>query len=342
MNRIERTIDDNANFSFENILQMRQKELKHNLAKELKAMGYSVTNAKGYLYAPGEIPVLLVAHLDTVHQELPTVICYSEDGRYAMSPYGIGGDDRSGVYMILHILRAAHCYVLFCEDEETGGNGAREFAKSNIRPKVNYIVELDRRGANDAVFYGCDNPDFTDYICEFGFKEAGGSFSDISVIAPKLKTAAVNISAGYYNEHRPNEYIDLEAMDTNISRVTQMTLTKTEHFAYMERKSRGMSFWGQQSIFDMEDSVRDRSRLLMPLPETARLILNGCELGRVSNYLMDRHGNVYAYLDELEAAVESENAFACDKDGKEIGFSLVEAKHLPILSFESAMEQLYT
>lgn len=90
--------------------------------------------------------------------------------------------------------------------------GARKFAKSKLRPEVNYIVELDRRGTNDAVFYNCDNPDFTEFVCSFGFEENYGSFSDISVVAPHLDTAAVNISAGYFNEHRLHEMIDTYAM----------------------------------------------------------------------------------------------------------------------------------
>jgi hypothetical protein len=331
--------------SFEAILKMRQKELKHSLVKELRGMGYPVTNDPGYLYAPGEVPVLLVAHLDTVHQQPPNVLCYSSDKRFLMSPYGIGGDDRAGVYMILQIIQAVRCHVLFCEDEETGGNGAREFSQSDIRPKTHFIVELDRRGANDAVFYGCDNPDFTDFICSFGFSEASGTFSDISIVAPKLKTAAVNISAGYYNEHRLNEYIDLEAMENNIARVKQMALTQTEHFPYVERKARfGRTlFFEQRSLFNDIDpeSGKERRKLLMPLPDSARLIINGCEVAHVSRYLMDRQGNVYAYLDELGAAVESESVYACDENGDDLIFSVKDARHLQILSFESAMERLY-
>src|SRR5699024_8016538 len=132
----------------------------------------------------GEVPVLLVAHLDTVHTMKPDIICFSEDGRFVMSPQGIGGDDRCGVYMILQIIQDARCHVLFCEDEETGGNGARAFTRSRLRVNVNYIVEMDRRGNNDAVFYQCDNPDFTDFILSYGFEEKTGSFSDISVVAP--------------------------------------------------------------------------------------------------------------------------------------------------------------
>lgn len=85
--------------TFEEILRMRQKELKHALSKHLKGQGYSVVSQKGFLYAEGDIPVLLVAHLDTVHSEIPHIICYSPDKRYMMSPQGIGGDDRCGVYI---------------------------------------------------------------------------------------------------------------------------------------------------------------------------------------------------------------------------------------------------
>ena len=129
---------------------------------ELKSRGCPVTDKPGYLYAEGTIPVLLAAHMDTVHRQPVEQICYSADGAVAMSPQGIGGDDRCGVWMILQILCTAKCHVLFCEDEEVGCVGAKKFTRGSLRPQVNYIVELDRRGSNDAVFYRCDNPEFED------------------------------------------------------------------------------------------------------------------------------------------------------------------------------------
>ena len=145
---------------FEQIFQLSQGNLKEALVGELKALGYKPKSRKGYLYASGEMPVMLIAHMDTVHRQLVEHICYSEDGRVMMSPEGIGGDDRAGVYMILRILQEAKCHVLFCEDEEGGGQGARKFERSSIRPEVNYLVELDRHGGNDAVFYSCNNREF--------------------------------------------------------------------------------------------------------------------------------------------------------------------------------------
>ena len=165
--------------TFETILRLPQMELKKRLKAELKSRGYHITDKPGYLYAGGTIPVLLVAHMDTVHRQPVEQICYSADGAVTMSPQGIGGDDRCGVWMILQILRTAKCHVLFCEDEEVGCVGAKKFTRGSLRPQVNYIVELDRRGSNDAVFYRCDNPEFEDFVTSFGFETANGSCSDM-------------------------------------------------------------------------------------------------------------------------------------------------------------------
>ena len=85
----------------EKILRKTQPGLKQMLTDCLKKSGYQVTAKRGYLYAPGDVPVLLMAHLDTVHPQPVQVVCYSENKRIAMSPQGIGGDDRAGVFMIL-------------------------------------------------------------------------------------------------------------------------------------------------------------------------------------------------------------------------------------------------
>lgn len=78
----------------------------------------------------------------------------------------------------------------------------------------------------------------------------------------------------------------------------------------------------------------------MRLPDTARLITNGCEIDTDALYLIDRESNVFIYLDELDAAVESEHSYACDENGEEIAFSVSDAKRLPVLSMEASLEQL--
>ena len=214
------------------ILQMDQKTLKETLNFKLQKLGYEVISRDGFLYAPGSIPVLLIAHLDTVHKHVADIICFSEDMRFIMSPYGIGGDDRCGVYMILQLISKLKCHVLFCEDEEIGCVGANKFVASNIKPDVKFIIEMDRKGDNDAVFYYCKNEKFMSFVAKFGFLEAPGTSSDIVHIAPHLNTAAVNISSGYYNAHRQHECIDMYVVEKNIGRIAKMIEADCEHFDF--------------------------------------------------------------------------------------------------------------
>ncbi len=334
----------NKTLGLDQILRLTQAELKEALVRALEERGYTPIARKGYLYAPGTLPVLLVAHLDTVHPEPVRDICRSGDGTILMSPQGIGGDDRAGVYMALRILEQACCHVLFCEDEEAGGQGAQKFAASGLTPEVNYIVEMDRRGHNDAVFYGCDNREFVDFITEFGFQEAYGSFSDISVIAPHLGIAAVNISAGYYNEHRPHEHINLAHVEHNITRILEMVLTPAEQFEYVERDVYGFGAFDSQirlwDHFPGVDSTQDRGKLLMPLPETAYVEVNSRRGENGLAHFMDKEGVVYDYLEEPDVAVRANYTKAYEEDGTLLKFSKSAAMRIRVVSLEEAMARL--
>lgn len=220
---------------FETIIKCKQATLKQNLMKELSKLGYKPVNKNGFLYAKGTIPAMLVAHMDTIHREPVQDICYSKDKNIIMSPQGIGGDDRCGIYAILEIIKEHKCHVLFTEDEEKGCIGARKFTKSGIKPKINYIIEIDRAGDNDAVYYDCDNKEFETFITNFGFKTSMGSFTDISDIAPYLKVAAVNLSSGYYNAHTQHEYIVMSELKHNIARIKSILKETSVKYKYVER-----------------------------------------------------------------------------------------------------------
>jgi putative aminopeptidase FrvX len=327
----------------EDIVRMSQKELKHKATKVLRQRGYMVISEKGFVYAKGEVPVLLVAHLDTVHQSRVRSIFYSKDGSLVMSPEGIGGDDRAGIYAILQIVKKHRCHVLFCEDEEIGCQGARRFADSGIIPDVHYIVELDRRGDNDAVFYNCDNPEFTEFVCGFGFQQETGSFSDICVIAPVIGTAAVNISAGYYNEHTRSEYINLDVLQHNIERVEQMILSPTSRkFKYMERSFHSRYGYGMFSFWDIVDGEyeADPRKRLMYLPESAYLSINGHLVERATSHMIDEKGRVYDYVDDIDAAIRAENATAYTRAGLPLKYERKQAKLVQVIPFEEAIELL--
>ena len=221
-----------------------QGELKVLLPQKLLEAGYTdVVKGDGYIYAKGTVPVLLTAHMDTVHN-LPVIDFYEyvdEKGNHIISsPQGIGGDDRCGIYMILEIIKEHKCSVLFCEDEESGGIGSSKFCKTDLiyeLADLRYLIELDRANGKDAVFYDCDNEDFTEFIEKnTGYREAWGSFSDISTLAPKCGVAAVNLSCGYYNAHTVKEEVKVEEMLNTIEVVKKLLTVECEQFEYIEAK----------------------------------------------------------------------------------------------------------
>lgn len=319
-----------AVLEFEQIFQLSQERLKQALEAELITSEYTVQKQKGFLYAEGSTPVLLVAHLDTVHRALPETICYSADGAVMMSPQGIGGDDRAGVYMILRIIQDLHCHVLFCEDEEPGGHGARAFTKSGIVPDVNYIVELDRVGNNDAVFYQCRNWQFEQYINGFGFQTAFGSFSDISILAPHLNLAAVNLSTGYYHAHQPGEYVRLDEIEDLISRVAKLLQAKTERFSYTQK-------FAARKLGEPTDLQRKR---LTALLDTHIVRINHQNVADGRGYFMDEHGGVYLYLDEYDRMVHIDSAEAFCKDGSAATYQAGLAKEYAVVELEEALRMM--
>ena len=215
--------------ALEDFLRPTQKQLFKRLAKKFK--GNAFLSKGNFILVHGQAPVMLVAHLDTVHEEPVKDICLSSDGNIIMSPQGIGGDDRCGVFALVKIYRLSKIkpWLLFCCDEEIGGLGAKKFCLAHSQHQLPYdldnlkfIIELDRKGKNDAVYYRCDNTDFETYITSKGFKTAQGSFSDISVIAPELRVAAVNLSCGYYAAHTLHEYIKRSHLDNTIQKVVDI------------------------------------------------------------------------------------------------------------------------
>ncbi len=227
----------------EDFLRPTQKQLFKRLCKKFK--GKTIISKGNFILVRGQAPVMLVAHLDTVHDEPVCEICKTADGNILMSPQGIGGDDRCGCFALIKIYKTAQVkpWLLFTTDEEIGGIGAKAFCRSHKQhqlPKeidsLKFIVEIDRRGANDAVFYHCANPDFENYITSKGFKTAQGSFSDISLIAPELGVAAVNLSSGYYHAHTLHEFINRRELNSTIDKVIDIIndAAKLPHFEFIE------------------------------------------------------------------------------------------------------------
>lgn len=223
--------------TFEDICRMTQPEVKQYMQGYLTSYKYSPINQDGFLYAKGDVPVLLVAHMDTVHKQQCKEVS-NINGKLS-SPQGIGGDDRCGIFIIMNIVEELHCSVLLCEDEEIGCIGAHKFAKTDYIKNldVNYMIEFDRKGNNDAVFYHCGNEDFIDFVEDAtNFKFANGSVSDISVLMPEANLSAVNLSCGYYNAHTTSEYVMYDEMMDTIEAAKSLIKEKCDKpFVYMRK-----------------------------------------------------------------------------------------------------------
>lgn len=229
----------------EKFIKQTQKDLFGKLLNMFS--GQAIFCKEHFILVKGAAPILLVAHLDTVHKHPVKNICTSADDNILMSPQGIGGDDRCGVYALVNAYESSAIkpYLLFTCNEEVGGVGAKTFVKclDKLPPELSNlkcIVELDRKGSRDAVYYDCNNPNFEKYITSKGFETAQGSFSDISVIAPALGVAAVNLSSGYYNAHTLHEYINRKELNSTLAKVIEIVSDSARQdfprYEYIEKK----------------------------------------------------------------------------------------------------------
>lgn len=224
---------------FKNLLKASPEKLMRMLNRILCGRYSNLTYTGDYLYAIGDIPIGLVAHVDTVFPEPPEDIYYDREKGVMWSPQGLGADDRAGVFAILKIIQSGlRPTIIFTTDEEVGGLGATQLVKDFPEcpiPGLKYLIQLDRRGTNDCVFYDCYNEDFITYVESFGFIEAFGTFSDIAELCPAWDVVGVNLSIGYENEHTRYETLHLKPWMATIEKVKRMLKEKDiPDFEYIE------------------------------------------------------------------------------------------------------------
>ena len=227
------------------ICRMNEETLHYFLCKKLKEYGYTcVDNQPMFIMAEGTSPICLCAHMDTVFTQPPQDIFYDFQHKVMWSPQGLGADDRAGIFIILKVLQAGlRPSIIFTHGEERGGKGADEIVKTyGDCPFLNCkaLIQLDRQGGNDAVYYNCDNKAFEQRIMSYGFKTEWGTFSDISVLGPIWEVAAVNLSVGYIREHSVAETLYTEFLLRTFYKVCDMihdSETKWCNYSYIPAKT---------------------------------------------------------------------------------------------------------
>ncbi len=209
---------------FKEICTKTQDELFDYLKRYLKNPIYEPS--KMFLYQEGNLPVLLLAHMDTVFPIPPTLDQIVEKkNRITTKNVGLGADDRAGVEMILEFLdEGLSPHILFLKDEEIGTVGAYYFVRSTIIPKVNVVFGIDAYDTHVAVPYGCTNEKFFEYIERYNYQIIKEVFSDVKTICPHLGIAGATLSCGYHKFHTPQEYLDIEEFEICKNNIRNMIL----------------------------------------------------------------------------------------------------------------------
>jgi hypothetical protein len=156
------------------------------------------------------------------------------------------------------------------DGEESGGSGARAACKTLSTPPVRALIQLDRQGAHDAVFYDGKPGALLDYVAQWGFSLASGSFTDISLLAPAWELAGVNLSVGYYRQHTQAEYLSLVDCAETLRRVDAMLRCPPAAALPYEESTRWTSTHASSAAWEAYYAPRRRSRHPLPLSRRAQ------------------------------------------------------------------------
>jgi tripeptide aminopeptidase len=164
----------------------------------------------------------VVAHTDTVHDIRKGFKVIEVDGVFFAwdnvkhEQAGVGGDDKVGIYIALQALRDLDVVkIAFFRNEEVGCIGSGK-AYMDFFNDVSFVLQADRKGNNDFIdhsngvaLFDEDFKSATKGIIEsYGYAFTRGLSTDVGQLKKNLIECAVaNVSCGYYNAHRDEEYV---------------------------------------------------------------------------------------------------------------------------------------
>jgi len=240
------------------------KDMQDYIIETLATLGHKLKKHKltysrdtyGNIYATKELingatlyPTM-VCHIDTVHDINKNVEVFERDGvMFAMDmlevcQYGIGGDDKVGIYITLELLKHFDNFkAVFFLDEEVGCLGSSR-ANFKFFNDSTFILQCDRKGHSDFVnniggmqLYNKDIQDvITEILNNYDRKEVTGGMTDVQSIAENTDCQVANMSCGYYNPHTEEEWIDLKDIDETFEMCKDI-LTVTANKLYRMKRA---------------------------------------------------------------------------------------------------------
>ena len=253
---------DKVKFRF--VLTQSQDELFKGIVKYLLHIDKVVNNKYIILKKDNKVKPMLCIHLETINthskcgDNLPETDIVNFGEGFMLKPITnyscLGADDRAGVYMVLEhyeeLIDKYHIGI-FC-DEEIGGYGSYELTELT---DVSCFIGLDREGSMEVATYGYNNRELIDLFVSRGFKEMRGSFTDASVLAKLHNKPCVNLSVGYYNQHRDNEYVLFEDMEKTINHILSVDLIFKEDYPIEPNKYATFYDNDTSHLYDYDDST---------------------------------------------------------------------------------------
>jgi tripeptide aminopeptidase len=178
----------------------------------------------------------MVAHMDTVHMDQKAFSIHkSNDGKilYAFNEHtgeqaGIGGDDRCGIYVALHLLTLFPAFkVCFFVEEEIGGAKGSGACDMSFFSDSSVVLQCDRKGHDDWVRTASGTKLASDEFIasiddllkghNYSTTTAGGFTDVVNLKTRGLNVCAANMSCGYYNPHSSKETIHLPALENTLN-----------------------------------------------------------------------------------------------------------------------------
>ena len=141
----------------------------------------------------------------------------------------------------------------------------------------------------------------------------------------------MNLSTGYYNAHRVNEFVRLDEVEKLIGRVKTLLQTETGRFSYSDGPL--------PCTVQMEWSAPQRKRL-QALSNEHIVEVNHQAIADGRGYFMDISGRIYLYLDECDRMVHIGDAEALCMDGSAAAYQAGQAKEYKTIEMEEAMRLL--
>lgn len=176
----------------------------------------------------------IVAHLDTVHQINKNVKSFFNGEFYyafdmkEMEQYGVGGDDKVGIWAALAaITEFDNISIALFVQEEIGCIGSSNADMDNLK-KANWLAQLDRRGSADFITAKMASKEFISDMEPIALKYAllntnQSTITDVSTLfRKKVGVSAVNIASGYYFPHSPREVINWKDASESVRLLFEM------------------------------------------------------------------------------------------------------------------------